>query len=163
MKNHWMFTISIACWLTVFMLGCKQQPAETRAADAAAIRQADSSWSKTAESKQLEEFVGYVLDDAVVLGSNAPIVVGKQSISAMFRDEFALPGFTCKWQPEMVEAARSGDLGYSRGTYELSVHDPKGNPIVDRGKYATVWKKQDNGTWKVALDMFNSELPAPSK
>ncbi|MBI1722581.1 MAG: DUF4440 domain-containing protein, partial [Gemmatimonadetes bacterium] len=72
----------------------------------------------------------------------------------------ALPGFAGGWQPTTVVAARSGDLAYSIGTYELSWNDPTGKRVTDRGKYATIWRKQADGTWKVALDMFNADAPA---
>ena len=89
------------------------------------------------------------------------MAVGKEAIRKMVADLFAMPGFAVKWQPTKVDVSRSGDFGYSLGTYEMSINDPKGTPMVDRGKYATVWKKQADGSWKVAVDMFNSDLPVP--
>ena len=64
----------------------------------------------------------------------------------------------------MVHASKSDDLGYSMGLYELSYKDADGNPVADHGKYMTVWKKSSDGTWKVAADMFNTNIapPAPS-
>jgi ketosteroid isomerase-like protein len=47
------------------------------------------------------------------------------------------------------------------GTYQGTMNDAKGKPITDRGKYVTVWKKQADGNWKVVVDIFNSNLPAP--
>jgi len=141
---------------------CKQQPApDTRVADEAAIRQADAAWSKVAEAKQVDAMVAYYADDAVVLAPNAPMANSKEAIRKMMGEMFAMPGFGLKWQATKVEAARSGDFGYSLGTYEMTMNDPKGKPVTDRGKYATVWKKQADGSWKVAVDMFNSDLPAP--
>ena len=72
----------------------------------------------------------------------------------------ANPGFALSWQLTKAEASRGGDLGYTVGTYVLTLHDPKGEPVTDRGKYVTVWKKQADGSWKVAADIFNSDLPA---
>ena len=111
--------------------------------------------------KQLDEMVGYFLEDAVVLAPNEAIADGKEAIRNMVGDMFAMPGFAIKWQATKVEVARSGDLGYSLGTYDLSMNDPEGTPMADRGKYVTVWKKQADGNWKVAVDMFNSDLPLP--
>jgi hypothetical protein len=34
--------------------------------------------------------------------------------------------------------------------------------IVDNGKYMTVWKKDLDGSWKIAADMFNTSLPLPA-
>ena len=42
----------------------------------------------------------------------------------------------------------------------MSFKDPSGKTISDRGNYITVWKKAAGGKWKVALDIFNSDLAA---
>ena len=164
MKKHWGMTVIAVCCLALLALHCNQQqkPApDTRAADEAAIRQADSAWSKLAEAKQMDEYFAYFLDDAVLLGPNEPMAADKEAIRNLMGAMFAMPGFAVNWQPTKVEVARSGDFGYSLGTYELSMNDPEGTPMVDRGKYATVWKKQADGSWKVAVDMFNSDLAVP--
>lgn len=64
-----------------------------------------------------------------------------------------------KWQVTKVEAARLGDFGYTVGTYEMKMNDPKGNPITDQGKYTTVWKKQADGSWKSVVDRSNTDSP----
>jgi ketosteroid isomerase-like protein len=38
--------------------------------------------------------------------------------------------------------------------------DKDGKLVTDYGKYATLWKKQKDGSWKVVMDMGNSS-PAP--
>jgi ketosteroid isomerase-like protein len=55
--------------------------------------------------------------------------------------------------------AHSGDLGYTIGAYEMTFNDPTGKTVSDKGKYVTVWKKQKDGSWKVLLDVFNTDLP----
>ena len=149
------------CGLALFALGCaQQQPApDTRAADEAAIRNADTEWSKVAAAKQFDAAVAYYADDGSLLWPNQPILTGKEAIRKAWEQMLQSPGFSISWQPVKVEAARSGDLGYSQGTYEMTMNDPKGNPVTDRGKYVTMWKKQADGSWKVVADIFNSDLP----
>jgi ketosteroid isomerase-like protein len=59
--------------------------------------------------------------------------------------------------------AASGDLGYTFGNYVLKAKDKDGKPVVEYGKYATVWKKQKDGSWKVVMDMGNSSPSANAK
>jgi ketosteroid isomerase-like protein len=59
-----------------------------------------------------------------------------------------------------VEVAKSGDLACLSGTYELTMNDPGGKPVSDRGKYVEVWEKQADGKWKCGTDIWNSDLPA---
>jgi ketosteroid isomerase-like protein len=60
-----------------------------------------------------------------------------------------------------VEVARSGDLAYIMGTYQLTMKDAQGNAVPDHGKFVEVWEKQPDGKWKVGADIFNSDLPLP--
>lgn len=162
MKKSCRMALRAACYgLALLALGCApQQPPDTRSADEAAIREADIAWSKVAGAKQLEALVAYFADEASSLYPNQPIVTGKEAIRKTWEQMLQLPGFSVSWQPVKVEVARSGDIGYSQGTYELTMNDPKGNPMTDRGKYVTVWKKQADGSWKSVADTFNSDLPA---
>jgi ketosteroid isomerase-like protein len=165
MKRHSKKAILATCCLALLSLNCTQpQKPDTRAADEAAIRQADEAWSKAAEAMQLDGPTGYfsyLLEDDVMLPPNEPMLIGKEAVRKAMTAFFAMPGFAVKWQPTKVEAASSGDFGYSLGTFELSVNDPKGMPMPDRGKYLAVWKKQPDGSWKVAAESFNSDLPLP--
>lgn len=44
----------------------------------------------------------------------------------------------------------------------MSFKDASGKVIEDRGKYVTIWERQKDGTWKVAVDICNSDLATPS-
>ena len=68
------------------------------------------------------------------------------------------------WKATRVEVAKSGDMAYVSGTYEVTVNDASGKPVNDRGKYLEVWKKQADGKWKCGADIWNSDLPvAPAE
>jgi len=45
------------------------------------------------------------------------------------------------------------------GTYKLSMTMP-GMPKAfdDHGKYITVWQKQKDGSWKIRVDMWNTDV-----
>ena len=68
----------------------------------------------------------------------------------------ALPGFALKFAPTKIEVAKSGDLAYDVGTFELNFNDAQGGAVTQVGKYTVVWKKQ-NKQWKVIIDMFNTD------
>jgi len=163
MKKNRRAALLAVCSIIACTLGCaqpQQQTSDNRAADEAAIRDADTAWSSAAGTKQVDAFVSYYSDDAVVLPANTPMVTGKDAIRKWAGGMLASPGFSLKWQSAKVEVAHSGDIGYSRGTFELTMTDPKGAPIMDHGKYIEVWKKQTDGAWKVAVDTFNSDVAA---
>ena len=150
--------------LTLCLLSwsCQQQPVrapDTRAADEAALRTTDSEWSKAAGAKDVDRCVSFTADDTVMLAPNAPTANGKEAVRKSWSEILALPGLALSWQLTKVEVARSGDMGYTQGTYEMTVNDAKGTPNTDRGKYLSIWRKQANGDWKCIVDTFNSDLP----
>jgi ketosteroid isomerase-like protein len=53
--------------------------------------------------------------------------------------------------------AKSGDFGYTAGTYEDSFKGPDGTLASENGKYLCVWRKQKDGTWQAVHDMWNSD------
>ena len=66
------------------------------------------------------------------------------------------------WKATRVEVAKSGDMAYLSGTYEVTMSDAGGKPVSDHGKYLEVWEKQADGKWKCGADGWSSDLPAAS-
>ena len=131
---------------------------ETKAEQA--LRDADAAWSKAAGSKDLDKTVSYYSDDATVLPPNASAATTKEAIRKIWQDMLATPGFAISWKATKVEVAKSGDLGFVSGTYELTMNDASGKPVTDKGKYVEVWEKKADGKWKCGTDTWNSDLPA---
>ena len=125
-----------------------------------ALRDADAAWSKAAGSKDLDKTVSYYSADAIVLPPNAPIATTKEEIKKIWQDMLASPGLVISWKATKVEVAKSGDLGFVSGTYELTMNDATGKPATDKGKYVEVWEKKADGKWKCGTDTWNSDLPA---
>jgi len=149
--------------LTLVVSGCAQK-ADIEA-ERAALRNADMEWSKVAKAKNVDGFMAAVAENGSILPPNGPILTGSKAIRKWASEMMATPGFAVSWQPNMVEVSTTGDMGYTVGTYKLTVHDAQGNPVTDRGKYVTVWEKwekQLDGKWQVVADIFNSDLPAPT-
>jgi ketosteroid isomerase-like protein len=59
------------------------------------------------------------------------------------------------WKPIGGDVSRSGDLGYTHGTYEVSSQDAS-RKLVERGSYVRIWKNQ-GGVWRVVLDVTNPQ------
>ncbi len=64
---------------------------------------------------------------------------------------------TVSFATTQVEVARSGDIAYETGTYALTSTDKKGKATTSKGKYVVVWKKQPDGKWKAAADIWNPD------
>ncbi len=125
--------------------------------DEEAIRKQDADWSAAAQSKDLEKSVSVYAEDAVFLPSGAPIATGKMQIRDAWSHLLALPGVELKFAPTNIQVAKSKDMAYDVGTYQLKVNDAQGNQTTQIGKYVVVWKKQADKQWRVVADIFNPD------
>ena len=124
----------------------------------------DREWSQTTASmsKSLDMFMSYYAADASVYPPGKTIANGTAAIRAALLPMTGLPGFALQWSPTKANMSASGDLGYTAGSYALTMNDANGRPAIERGKYVEVWKKQSDGTWKVIEDIFNADTPPAS-
>ena len=157
----------LAGYVTLFSFTfvCSVLPADEKSAIEQALRDLDAQWSAAAQTKDLEKTIAFYSEDAIVLPTNAPAATTKEAIRNTWKELLASPGLAISWRTTKVEVARSGDIAYTTGTYELTMNGPSGNLVPDHGKYVEVWKKQADGKWKVAVDIWNSDvlLPLPEK
>jgi ketosteroid isomerase-like protein len=149
--------INVLVALFVFSFLCTASAADTKAIEQA-LRDLDEQWSEAAGAKDFEKIVSFYSDDAVVMPPNAPRATTTEAIRKIWKD--LLTDASISWKTKEVEVAQSGDLAFSSGTYEVTLNDPTGTPVNDRGKYLEVWKKQADGSWKCVMDMWNSDLRA---
>jgi uncharacterized protein (TIGR02246 family) len=126
-------------------------------ADEQAIRKLDKEWSAAAQSKDAGRMLAYYAEDASAFPFNAPIATGKEQIQKLWAGLMSMPEFSLSFAPTKIEVAKSGDLAYDVGTFELKFNDANGNPTTEIGKYVVVWKKQPDKQWKVAADIFNTD------
>ncbi len=113
---------------------------------------AERSFARTAERAGVREaFIAYLADDGVLF---RPRPVNAQ---AYLRDQAPTPG-TLSWQPALVDVAHSDDLGFSTGPWEYR-REPGAEPVA-YGQFFSIWKRQTDGSWRVALDHGTSN-PRP--
>jgi uncharacterized protein (TIGR02246 family) len=138
---------------------CVAPPKVDLEAEAKAVRERSRQWEAAVDAKDLDAIMGFYTADAVEMPANGAAAVGHDAIRSWFESWLMEPGVSDTFSGEMVEVAASGDMAYERGTYRFAMDTPRGR-IEDVGKYLTLWKKID-GQWLVAVDIANSDLPAP--
>ena len=148
-------------WLCLFLLaalvcaGAPEAPALDLQAERDALMKADQAWFESHED--VNEFLTFFAEDATFMPDKAPVARG-DSIRTPWEQLLSMPGFDLEWQATSAQVAEAGDMGYTIGTYELTV-EQDGTPMVTVGKYVTIWEKQANGSWKVVVDCFNADGP----
>ena len=74
-------------------------------------------------------------------------LVGQDAIVAWLTGQ----GAYASGESRFAETARSGDLGYTYGSYAM-----KAGP-AQHGFYVRVWTRGRNGVWRVALDVLQPQ------
>lgn len=65
-----------------------------------------------------------------------------------------------KWEPIFSDIAASGDFGYNTGPWEFRPTKTDENAVAF-GQFVSMWRKQEDGRWKLLLDI-GIDHPKPS-
>jgi len=157
--------ITLLAGSSLFVAGCAaphQPPAVDLAAEMAAVEKAIAD--QLAANRQPGEagadgYVSVASDDLVLLPPNGKRLDGRQAVREWALQFTSSPEFSVTYQANRVEVATSGDLAYALGTYEFSFKDPAGNTVSDQGKFMDGFRKGADGSWKMTVIAYNSDLP----
>ncbi len=121
----------------------------------AALLDADRAFLVESQRRGADGWVDFFLPDGVMFPSNGR-VDGWEAIREAIQPAFDPDGPRLLWEPGEAFVSESGDLGYTIGKWRtVTATDP--DSIVGSGNYLTVWRKDEGGDWKVAVDIGNSD------
>jgi uncharacterized protein (TIGR02246 family) len=158
--NRGLSRVMVAGFAVALMAGCSQAPtppADTRKADEAAITAAGVALAQAAEAKDLDKCMSFYVDDPVLFVPGAPAVIGKDAVRQAFAGFLGVQALKLETSGLIIDVAQSGDLAFERGSYSNTITDAKGKTTTETGKLALVWKKQADGSWKIAADTNASD------
>jgi uncharacterized protein (TIGR02246 family) len=147
------------CALSVGILSgaaCQASAGRLSDEDRTALHQNDERFATATNARNFATAASLYLEDAAVLPPNGESVQGRQRIQKFLSDFPPISDF--KLDP--VDIDGRGDLAYVRGNYAMTISPPGAPPIHERGKYLEIWRKQEDGSWKMKWDIFNSDLAA---
>jgi uncharacterized protein (TIGR02246 family) len=93
-------------------------------------------------------------DDAKVLPPNMPMVSGKGAIQAFWK--FAMD-MGVHLDLQAADLVVDGGTAYERGIATMATQAGSGQTKTTKGKYVTVMRRQSDGSWKLVLDIWNSD------
>jgi len=151
-KSIWV----LAAILTL-VAGCA--PKADAPKDVAAIKAMAEEWDQAETAGDAAALSEQFANGAVRLAPNGPIQVGKEAIHSALRTYFDQYSDQAVNVTEDVRVV--GDLAFARGTY-ASKSTPKvpGAAVVDdKGKWLTAYRRQAGGSWKIVVDIWNTDMP----
>jgi len=99
-------------------------------------------------------------EDVISMPSYEPMLRGieacKQSYKKMTEAGIKMTAF----KSTVTDVMEAGNLVVDIGTYEITMTIPEMGdmPYTDHGKYMTIWEKQDDGSLKVKVETWNSDV-----
>jgi uncharacterized protein (TIGR02246 family) len=152
----------LACGLSA----CKPQPLAQAELDA--VRGVDAAYVAALNSGNVDAVVAMYTSDAAVLAPGNPPANGTNAIKTMLGAMMGPMKFTIRLTPVKVTGA--GDMAYTVGNYHFVAtmkDSTQASPPPEDGKYAEVFQKQADGSWKIAVDIWNPNsmpaMPAPTR
>ena len=119
-----------------------------------AMVEAERKFYRTGQEKGTRAaFLAFLADDAIVF---RPGPVNAREVW----EKRAETGLDLIWEPAFAAIARSADFGYTTGPAKWKTNK-KDEKFLGYGQFVSIWKKQKDGSWKVALDL-GIENPEPT-
>jgi ketosteroid isomerase-like protein len=137
---------------TALLAGCTGNKTVNLEQERGALRAAYLAADKAAHGAppiNVDELLGFYASDASVYPPGVPVIVGKAALKKLF---VGMNFTKVRVTSLNAQVAAAGDVGYTTGAFEVQA-----NGHTETGKYLTVWKKQTDGSWQIAEDMFNSD------
>ncbi len=110
------------------------------------VVEAERSFARMSVDKgRRQAFLAFFSDDALFF-SPGPVTARERIVKWPANDSFTLD-----WEPRYGDASAAGDLGYTTGPF-FRISRTEAGKVLATGWYFTLWKKQPDGSWKVAVD-----------
>jgi len=149
-----MRTLSILTFILVFT-SCQDltfHKKDERVDALNSMQQTDADFSDTSKKKGFKAaFLEYIDEDGALLRPNRMPIVGADAVEYLSAINDSSVQLT--WEPLGGDVAKTGDMGYTYGTYLM-----KDSASESRGTYVTIWRKTPEGKWKFVLDSGNQGL-----
>jgi uncharacterized protein (TIGR02246 family) len=115
--------------------------------------EADRAFDRATAERGVDGWVSFFAADARMVQSNGQVTQGHSAIRELMCPFFAGKTNSLRWNPDLADVARSGDLGYTSGVSKLKTRNAQGQEMERDGRYVTIWRRQQDGQWRAVLDI----------
>jgi len=144
---------------TVMAGGCGSGATIETESDLVSLRLAANTYHQAASTKDRAAVVALYDENALMVPPNADLVEELEGVQGYRFGFLETPGVELQFEILRAEISTSGDIGWTLSIGDITINNPEGPPGRDIIRDFHTWKKQADGSWKVVVDMWNSELP----
>jgi ketosteroid isomerase-like protein len=139
----------------IILASCaNEQTTVDRKQEEANLMETSRKWS---QSFSTDEYFSFIGEDGIMMAPGQPLLEGHEKIRSVLQEFQALPGFKVTWEPQEALVSKSGDLGYTIDKMLVNFDDENGGTVNQFQKVLSVWKKNEQGEWKMAVDIWNAD------
>lgn len=144
----------LAVTLTTWEIAvCQPTDAKKPVTDVKAeVMAADRAFAAAAAKDGLDGWMSFMADDAVRVDLGEKGHVGKAAVKEHDTGLFADPKRLLVWEPTDGGAFADGKSGWTTGKAQVVTKGENPDPTKWALTYVTIWRKGDDGQWKVLLD-----------
>src|SRR5437763_244307 len=137
-------------------MSAKNVGTKNLSAEAERLLKRAAEWAALASAgRDIDRILSYWTDDAVVLAAAFAPVIGKAALRGYVENSFRIPGFKISWKSSEVRFSPDLNLAYIFGENTVSMNGPNGTPITTKGRAITIWRREPDGQWRCAVDIWN--------
>lgn len=137
-----------------------EQQAETAAGPLAELQELEASTVAAIAADDVDAAVAHYAEDVRFIAPGAAPAIGISAVRASFERIVADPSSDLVLVPGPIWIAESGELAVTNSQYYYSFAAADG-PEVERGFNQSVWRRDDQGNWKIVAEV-NAPLPEAS-
>ena len=121
--------------------------------------EAAAAYHAAASDKDAQSVVAMYDNGAMMLPPNTPLVEGIEGVRNYRFGFIETPGVELVFETIRAQVSSGGDMGWTLAIGNITINRTAGEPGRDVVRDFHVWRKQTDGSWKVVVDVWNSEPP----
>ena len=135
---------------------CAAPPAADPEADRAALIAAAEAFHAAAVAKDREAVLALFDPNVIMLPPDGGRIDGSEGVRGFRFGFIETPGVELDFEILEAEVSSDGEMGWTIAIADITIRGPDG--IIDRDHVRDfhAWKKQPDGSWRIAVDVWNS-------
>jgi ketosteroid isomerase-like protein len=122
----------------------------------------DAEWAAlSSRGQEVDRILSFWTDDARVIPPGLPAFTGKAALRSYVEGALAIPGFHITWTTSEVNLSPDGQLAYLLSRNAVTMAGTDGHLVTTNGRGVTVWRREPDGNWRCAVDIWNHEPAGP--
>lgn len=153
------FVVALACFFPqVYRVRAQQKPPSRQLSASEEVGKIPALWAKTLQSKQIDQLAALYTPEAVFLKPTGERITGRPAVRDLCKK--IMDTFSSEFTFHSLTSDISGNIAYDSGEYRESLVKTSDQTKAEvQGNYLMIFKRQPDGTWLIAQQMWTLVTP----